>query len=173
MTSSLAEWHRNRRTKLKSAGICIKCCHRSALIGRVQCNQCQMASIIRENFKFDRKRSRTNATKARGTCYVEQFAPNIRRLWIDQIIAKWSGMCYYTGLQIEIGSTAGLDHMLPVSRASIFGPNKVYNPNNMVWCHKSINVLKADRTPDEFAYWLHNDLPAAMAMAKRKKGLAS
>ncbi len=122
-----------------------------------------MVSLIRENFKFDRKRNRNGATKARGTCYVDQFEQSVRRIWIDQIIAKWTGKCHYTGLEIEIGSTAGIDHMLPVSRACVFGPTKVYHPDNLVWCHKSINLLKGDRTADEFAYWLQNDLPVAMA----------
>jgi 5-methylcytosine-specific restriction endonuclease McrA len=158
-----ADWRKDRRAQLKSAGVCSKCWQRPALIGRVQCAQCQMDSLIRENFKFDRKRNRNGATKARGTCYVDQFAQSVRRTWIDQIIAKWTGKCHYTGLEIEIGSTAGIDHMLPVSRACVFGPSKVYHPDNLVWCHKSINLLKGDRTADEFAYWLQNDLPVAMA----------
>jgi 5-methylcytosine-specific restriction endonuclease McrA len=158
-----ADWRKDRRAQLKSAGVCSKCWQRPALIGRVQCAQCQMDSLIREKFKFDRKRNRNGATKARGTCYVDQFAQSVRRTWIDQIIAKWTGKCHYTGLEIEIGSTAGIDHMLPVSRACVFGPSKVYHPDNLVWCHKSINLLKGDRTADEFAYWLQNDLPVAMA----------
>jgi 5-methylcytosine-specific restriction endonuclease McrA len=162
MTFSQADWRRNRRAKLKAAGICTKCLQRPALIGRVQCTQCQMESLIREGFKFDRKRNRNGATKARGTCYVQQFGPDVRRLWIDQIVAKWTGKCHYTGIDIEIGATAGLDHMLPVSRASVFGPSKVYCPDNLVWCHKSINILKGDKTADEFAWWLRHELPAAI-----------
>jgi 5-methylcytosine-specific restriction endonuclease McrA len=152
MSFSQADWRRDRRAQLKAAGICSKCWQRPALIGRVQCTQCQMHSVIRENFKFDRKRNRNGATKARGTCYVEQFAPAVRRSWIDQIVTKWTGKCH-------------LDHMLPVSRASVFGPSKVYHPDNLVWCHKSINLLKGDRTADEFAHWLRHDLPAAIAAA--------
>ncbi len=165
MSFSQAEWRRKRRADLKASGICTKCWQVPALIGRVQCAQCQMHSVIRENFKFDRKRNRNGATKARGTCYVEQFAPSVRRSWIDQIVSKWTGKCHYTGLQIEIGATAGLDHMIPVSRAAVFGPSNVFHPDNLVWCHKSINLLKGDRTADEFAYWLRNDLPAAIAAA--------
>jgi len=165
MTFSQADWRRDRRAQLKAAGICTKCWRRPALIARVQCEQCQMDSLIRQNLRFDRKRKLKGATKARGTCYVEQFAPSVRKAWIDQVKAKWTGKCHYTGIEIEIGSTAGLDHMLPVSRASTFGPSKVYHPDNLVWCHKKINLLKGDQTADEFAYWLHHDLPAAIASA--------
>lgn len=167
MTFSQADWRRHRRQKLKTAGVCTKCWQRPALINRVQCKQCQMDSVIRESFKFDRKRNRNGATKARGTCYVEQFSPSVRRQWRNQIVAKWTGKCHYTGLAIEIGATAGLDHMLPISRAHVFGPCKVYHPDNLVWCHKSINLLKGDRTADEFSDWLRHDLPRAIAAASQ------
>tara|TARA_S200002703_G_C3667242_1_gene204851 strand:- start:40 stop:447 length:408 start_codon:yes stop_codon:yes gene_type:complete len=125
-----------------------------------------MDSIIRESFKFDRKRSIPRATKTRKTCYVDQFKPESRKEWVQIIKSKFNGKCFYTGLLIEIGSTAGLDHVLPVSRAATFGPNRVFHPDNLVWCHDSINKLKGDKTGHEFALWLRYDLPKALATSE-------
>lgn len=122
-----------------------------------------MRSIVRESFKFDRRRKMPGSTAARGSCYVDQFSPDVRKNWTNQVIAKWTGLCFYTGLPIEIGSTAGLDHKLPVARATVFGPSRVFHPDNLVWVHKSVNILKGEMTADEFAMWLRYDLPRALA----------
>jgi 5-methylcytosine-specific restriction endonuclease McrA len=122
-----------------------------------------MRSIIKEAFKFDRRRKMPGSTQGRGTCYVEQYRPENRKAFNDAIMNSWDGKCFYTGLPIELGSTAGLDHKLPVSRAATLGPDRVFHPDNLVWCHKSVNMLKGDMTADEFAVWLRTDLPAALA----------
>lgn len=136
------------------------------MIQRLTCRECLMDKQIYESFKFDRARKLKGVTQARSTCYVDQFAPELRRAWVESIKARWTGYCFYSGLPIEIGSTAGLDHMLPVSRASVFGPSRVFHPENLVWTDKKINVLKGEMTADEFYVWLRNDLPAALATVK-------
>lgn len=153
---------KTRRQAAKQAGLCQHCFWQPALLGRVNCRSCQMKIIVRESFKFDRRRKMPGSTAARGTCYVDQFLTTVRRSWTEQVISKWTGKCYYTGLAIEIGSTAGLDHKLPVSRATSFGPDRVFHPDNLVWAHKSVNILKGDMTAEEFAVWLRHDLPAAL-----------
>lgn len=163
MTWDGALYSKAKRAEAKAQGLCVNCRHRPALIKRTQCDRCQMASIIKESFKYDRRRAAKGSTQARGTCYVHYFSPERRPLWVDQVISKWTGRCFYTGLEIEVGATAGLDHMIPVSRADTFGPAKVYHPDNLVWCHKSINILKGDKTADEFTWWLRHELPAAIA----------
>lgn len=163
MTFSQVAYSKLRRDAAKAAGMCQKCYKQPALLGRVNCTDCQMRSIIRESFKFDRRRKMPESSMARGSCYVDQFVSSVRRDWENQIIKKWTGFCFYTGLLIEIGSTAGLDHKLPVSRATVFGPSKVFHPDNLVWAHKSVNILKGEMTADEFALWLRYDLPRALA----------
>jgi hypothetical protein len=165
MTFSQTAYSKARRSAAKAAGMCQKCYGQPAIIGRVNCQLCQMRVIIRESFKYDRRRKMPGSTAARGSCYVDQFSASVRKTWTEQILQKWTGRCYYTGLLIEVGSTAGLDHKLPVSRAASFGPTKVFHPDNLVWVHKSVNILKGDMTADEFAVWLRQDLPAALATA--------
>jgi hypothetical protein len=163
MTWNQAEYSKKRRDCCKQLGMCTKCYKRPALVQRKQCAECQMDSVIQEAFKFDRRRKMPGSTAKRGSCYVDQFCIAVRKQWRDDIKNKWTGKCFYTGLQIEIGATAGLDHMLPVSRASAFGPAKVFHPDNLVWCHSSVNILKGDMTADEFYVWLRHDLPMAIA----------
>jgi 5-methylcytosine-specific restriction endonuclease McrA len=158
MTWDGAAYARGKRAEAKAKGLCANCRHRPAMVQRTQCETCQMASLVKEAFKYDRTRSRQGSTQARGSCYVSQFSPEVRKAWVERVIAKWTGRCSYSGLSIEMGSTASLDHQLPVSRAAAFGPSKVYHPDNLVWCHKDINVLKGDRTADEFVWWLKHEL---------------
>jgi hypothetical protein len=116
-----------------------------------------MVAIIKEAFKFDKKRKLKGSTQARGTCYVPQYKTAIRAAWNKEIIEKFTGFCYYTRIQIEVGSTAGLNFKLPVSRVEEFGPNAIFCPNNLVWCHKGIALLKGSMTDVKFANWLRNE----------------
>jgi len=166
-----AAYSRAKRSDAKAKGICVKCRHRPALIKRTQCTHCQMGSIIREAFKYDRAKNAAGATAARGTCYVPQFSLEVRAKWVEQVIGKWTGFCCYTGLPIEIGATASLDHCIPISRAGTFGPGKVYSPENLVWCHKAINVLKGDMTADEFKWWLTNELLPSVVSIDQQSNL--
>jgi hypothetical protein len=159
---------RVKREEARKAGICIQCLSSPSLIQRFCCRECLMSRIIGESFKFDRKRKMKGLTELRGTCYVDQFGQANRKKWIEAVKAKWTGFCYYSGLPIEIGSTAGLDHMLPVSRAAVFGPSKVFHPDNLVWTDRRINMLKSDMTADEFHFWLRNDLPAALSLVDQR-----
>lgn len=154
---------RARRENAKKQGLCGNCLVKPAVMRRTHCGDCLMNRLISEAFKFDRQRKFEGMTERRGTCYVDQFSSHVRKQWIEIVKAKWTGRCFYSGLPIEIGSTAGLDHMFPVSRAASFGPSKVFHPDNLVWTAKGINRLKGDMTADEFHVWLRKDLPAALA----------
>ena len=154
---------KNNRSNAKQNGMCENCFKLPALINRTRCKNCLMKAIIKEGFKFDRRRKMRGSTQARGTCYVEQFQPSVRAEWINKIMVKWTGICHYTGIPIEIGATASLDHKLPVSRVHIFGPDKIFHPENLVWCHKSVNILKGDKTASEFSYWLRHEFQDALA----------
>lgn len=152
-----------KRENAKKRGLCTNCLVRPVVMRRTHCSDCLMNRLISEAFKFDRQRKFEGMTERRGTCYVDQFSKHTRKHWIEIVKAKWTGKCFYSGLLIEIGSTAGLDHMLPVSRVASFGPLKVFHPDNLVWTAKGINRLKGDMTADEFHVWLRQDLPAALA----------
>jgi len=119
------------------------------------CRSCLMKQIVKESFKYDRKRKRLGSTRVRSSCYVDGYS----RQKVSEICAKFNGKCFYTGLPIEIGSTAGLDHAIPVSRARSWGEAAIYSADNLVWAHKAINYMKGDRTSDEFIQWLKDKLP--------------
>lgn len=146
-------------------GLCMRCMCRPCVIQRKHCRDCLMDRLIAEAFKQDRRGKMPGSTRERGTCYVDQFRPSVRRKWLDEVKSKWNGACFYSGLPIEVGSTAGLDHMLPYSRAHVFGPGKVFHPDNLVWVDKRINILKGAMTAHEFFAWLRVDLPKAITSA--------
>jgi len=154
MISANAKRLRDKRQEAKSLGLCANCFCAPALLHRQRCQPCQMKAIIKEAFKFDRKRQLLGSTGARGSCYVPQYSPQVRKEWTGAILEKWNGQCFYTGLQIEIGSTAGLSFKLPASRADACGPSAVFHPDNLVWCHQGIALLKGNMTATKFESWL-------------------
>lgn len=154
MISANAERLRHKRQQAKQLGLCANCFCKPALLQRQRCQLCQMKAIIKEAFKFDRKRQMLGSTNARGSCYVAQYHPSVRKKWTTEIVGKWDGRCFYTGLQVEIGSTAGLNFKLPASRADEFGPSAVFHPDNLVWCHQGIALLKGNMTATKFKSWL-------------------
>lgn len=165
-------YKQKQRTEAKSQGLCAKCLARPRIIQRTQCVDCQISSLVREAFKFDRGATSPEAravsrarTANRGTCYVDQFYEAIRQEWINKIKGKYNGKCAYTGIPIEVGSTASIDHSIPVCRAHVFGPSKVWHPDNLVWCHKSVNYMKGQMTGDEFREWLKQEFVSGLREA--------
>ena len=113
-----------------------------------------MEQIIREAFKYDYNRAKPQSTLARGSCYVEQFKRDDRRRIIDEIVSRFNGKCHYTGIPIEIGSTAGLVLKIPRQYIDVYGPDQVFCSTNFCWCHKSVHGLKGSKTDAEFRTWL-------------------
>jgi 5-methylcytosine-specific restriction endonuclease McrA len=60
----------------------------------------------------------------------------------ESIRKRDSGVCQYSGKPIS-WKEGNIDHIIPRARG---GKNTF---DNMVWCHKDINSLKADKTPQE------------------------
>ena len=54
--------------------------------------------------------------------------------------------CYYTGVTLEIGVNASIDHRLSVSNH----PELRHDVENVVWCTKSINMMKHDLDEADF-----------------------
>src|SRR5258707_9097949 len=66
---------------------------------------------------------------------------------VDELLALYEaqrGRCAVTGLPIEIGVTASLDHVVPRSRGG------THDPNNLRWVLKVVNLAKHAMTDDEF-----------------------
>jgi hypothetical protein len=75
-----------------------------------------------------------------------EFSVSIEYLW--QLFQKQDGKCYYTGEELTLstrntkgGMTASLDRL---------DSSKGYLEDNVVWCHKDVNVMKMDKSEQEF-----------------------
>ena len=152
--SYAAEYKEKQREEAKLSGICRRCLKRKAIINRSQCELCQMKSIISEVFKYDPCREKPMSSLARGACYVDQFNARSRKKIISEIIASYDGTCYYTGIPIEIGVTAGLVFKIPRAHIHTYGADKIFCSSNLCWCHQSIHALKGSKTDADFRKWL-------------------
>lgn len=156
--SYCAEYYAKRRDRAKLSGICTKCLKEKAMLARSYCKTCHMKALIQEAFKFDRDRKKPHSSSARGSCYVDQFNPAARKAIISEIITKFDGTCHYTGISIEIGLTASLVFKLPKTHISMYGADAIYTASNVVWCHKGVSALKANKTDADFRKWLIDNL---------------
>lgn len=156
------ECQARRRASAKALGLCS--CGGTVVPGRKSCRRCLMEAMVKQAFMHPAFRrggsSRRGLSKHyENGCFVDSYSTEHVRAVCD----RFDGRCFYSGLPIDIGSTAGLDHNIPVSRVSAWGEAVVYAPENLVWCHQGMNYLKRDMTGDEFRQWLRVNLPAILA----------
>jgi hypothetical protein len=153
-----AAYTKARRAKARLEGFCPNCQHRPTLPHRKHCAQCLCRAQVKEAFKRDRKRTGI-ASRAGISCYCDGYCT----AWISEVVERFDGKCFYTGWDIELGSTAAVDHKIPVSRIGRgWSSAVVQHPDNLVWAHKAVNVMKADMTDGEFLQWLRHHLPLAI-----------
>ena len=75
-----------------------------------------------------------------------EFSVSIEYLW--ELFQKQDGKCYYTGEELTLstrntkgGMTASVDRL---------DSSKGYLEDNVVWCHKDVNIMKMDKSEQEF-----------------------
>lgn len=75
-----------------------------------------------------------------------EFSVSIEYLW--ELFQKQDGKCYYTGEELTLstrntkgGMTASVDRL---------DSSKGYLEGNVVWCHKDVNVMKMDKSEQDF-----------------------
>ena len=100
--------------RLREQGLC-RGCRRPAITGHRHCRECTLKEIARKQVTT-----------------------------VDVLKSIWTGVCPYSGRQIEIGVNAHLDHK--VARAN-GGGNEVAN---LQWVHAEVNVAKHKLTEDQF-----------------------
>lgn len=73
---------------------------------------------------------------------------DVSKEYLWELFQKQEGKCYYTGDDIFLGvrnqrggKTASLDRL---------DSSKGYTEDNVVWCHKDINLMKRDKSEQEF-----------------------
>lgn len=150
------------RTEKKLRGECLSC-DKPAVIGRVHCELCasklckQRAKLRQEriNAGFCVKCGNKQSGKSGmcSKCYAKEvsfrcFDSNKYFQELIDLMHSQKNTCPYTGLKIELGDNASLDHKTPVSRG---GENSL---DNMQWVYldrkMDINRMKWDLTDQEF-----------------------
>jgi hypothetical protein len=71
-----------------------------------------------------------------------------RRHWklLKQKLQEQEYKCAYTGVQLIPGVNASVDHVYPKFKY----PEMAKDPHNIEWVTTEVNVMKRDRTPEEF-----------------------
>lgn len=106
------------------------------------CKACERERVRQWSLQNpDKERERAARRRARGASVT--FDSSIRqRLFADQ-----NGVCFYTKQALDI-STAHIDHRIPISRG---GTNDY---SNLVLCTSEANLLKHNKTDEEFFVWI-------------------
>ncbi len=97
-------------------------------------------------------------------CYLKVLAKNCLGaekllLVLVGILEKHDWRCFYTGEKLIVGENLSIDHLDPVGRF----PERKHDPENLVPCTWQVNLMKRDKTKDEF-------LAAVMAIARHHQG---
>ena len=62
------------------------------------------------------------------------------------MLQKQSYRCPYSGLPLEVGGNASIDHII----AKSVRPDLRYEPSNLQWVDVDVNRMKSDKTHEEF-----------------------
>jgi 5-methylcytosine-specific restriction endonuclease McrA len=89
-------------------------------------------------------------------CYFKKTAKErlgTRREWagLRDKLAEQDYRCVYTGMPLVLGVNDSLDHIKPAQHY----PELRHDPSNVEWVTREINMMKRDRTPEEFLSLLH------------------
>lgn len=107
--------------RYEDLGVCIDCGSASATPGNRRCVACYLKRV---------------AGKRLGNAFRWQE--------IELLFDQQSGICPYSGLKLEIGIDADLDHKTPVSKG---GSNEI---ENLQWVHSMANTMKWHYSEEEF-----------------------
>lgn len=160
----------------KLDGLCVDCGKNPSLGGdRVRCEPC--ADNIRARGAKSRRKKGTVRKVficINGKCFTcgknngstEEYSPchecHFRLLattnlgtchrWkeMESIWNRQNGTCPYTGIRLDFGVDASLDHILPQSRY----PHLADDINNMEFVHIHVNHMKKNMTKEEFIEFL-------------------
>ncbi|WP_435022405.1 HNH endonuclease [Tundrisphaera sp. TA3] len=94
-------------------------------------------------------KERDNKSVTCEKCIKKNYAKSIlgstkKAHVIEELFNSQNRRCAYTGLRLELGVNASLDHIIPRSQG---GSN---DPSNLQWVHKWVNYMKSTTPSDEF-----------------------
>lgn len=140
--------------KRKAAGLCRDCPQKA--YGKARCTDC-----IKRSKNRLKKRGRcvscggvkSNNGYICHKCVFKNVAYkqlNNRSRWeeLKALFEKQNGRCAVTGLEIQLGNNASIDHIIPTSRG---GQNDI---ENLRWVHITFNRIKNNMTDGEMLSWI-------------------
>jgi hypothetical protein len=153
-----------RRNRLIAAGVCIWCLEKHVIKDSEFCDACRLKKRNQSKAKSERRRKIGVCVKCGDTnpvtkgkymlcevCFFKGASCNgtgsidlwedLQKLWYVQ-----EGRCAYTGIALEMGNGACLDHKSPVSRF----PHLRTDINNLHWVCLKINTAKSNLTHEEY-----------------------
>ena len=106
------------------------------------CKSCERKRVREWAIKNpDKEREKSARRRSRGG--GRTFDLSVR----EKLFEKQNGRCFYTGAILDL-VTAHVDHRIPISRG---GTNDF---SNLALCTADANLLKHNKTDDEFRIWL-------------------
>ena len=148
-----AKQSRDFRARRKAAGLCSDC-SQPAREGKSRCQVCHDKCMERRQARIDSgqcvscsNNSLPNHQKCK-VCVVKAAtyqATGSRKNW-EAVLGLFTGQCAVSGLPIEIGKNAHLDHRLPKSTH----PELIADLTNLQWVHRDVNYAKRNLHPQLF-----------------------
>jgi hypothetical protein len=162
---ALKQRDKARKDARRALGLCVNC-DDQAIAGRSRCQR-HLARSTGYTLTFQKKRSeKGTCCKCDGdvlpslksaperlceTCYLKKTARRYlgsNRRWRDllSLLEGQRWRCAYTGEILVLGVNDSVDHSYPVSAY----PDLAGEITNLEWITREINVMKRDRTPEQF-----------------------
>ena len=111
------------------------------------CKACERARVRQWSVENpDKEREKAARRRMRGGGAT--FDASIRQ----RLFESQNGLCFYTNAILDI-ATAHVDHKVPISRG---GTNDY---SNLVLCTPEANLLKHNKTAEEFSVWIKKTGP--------------
>jgi len=132
-------------------------CQNKALPNRKQCNDCrlmnskgnkQKTQLLREQGLCITCRCPSQLTSRCPTCSLKgslaKSKVQVPIAALKQLLVDQDNRCGYTGLPLELGKNASLDHIHPRAKG---GSDDI---QNLHWVESSVNRMKGDKSHSEF-----------------------
>lgn len=123
--------------------------NRTLLRRRCKCSQCGNLAVYGIRcLKHALREQVRKATSLKGNYKMALKGQELIILSekLENKLQEQNKKCYYTGLPIDLGKNASLDHIFPSSTH----PEKRADIENLVWVDKRINYLKSSMQPKMF-----------------------
>lgn len=117
------EWVRAKQKRSLDAGKC-RSCHRQPRYSKLTtCLECSYKRFARQHLGSSER-------------------------WgeLRSLLSKQKNRCAYTGLPIDIGQNASIEHVQPVSKC----PRRKTDVTNLKWVHREVNSMKRDMSLHDF-----------------------